>query len=209
MKDHIKLLKKKREYMNSKIESYHIANNVELGDSSEIGKGVILGESVKIGKYSYVNRGTIISSGTIGNYCSIASNCLIGPDSHPINYISTSPFLYEEKNILNIESDWDRFPNPPSIGNDVWIGANSVIMQGVNVGNGVIIGTGSIVTKDIPDYHIVAGVPSSIIRRRFDEKTIDYLLELRWWDMSEEELMNNKELFLSKEKWVDSINDRI
>jgi len=84
------------------------------------------------------------------------------------------------------------------IENDVWIGANSVIMPGVKVGNGAIIGANAVVTKDVPDYAIVGGVPAKIIKYRFDEKTISSLLELKWWDLDKAIIKENIELFQEK-----------
>ena len=77
---------------------------------------------------------------------------------------------------------------PTIVGNDVWIGYNSVIMPGVHIGDGAIIGTRSVVTKDVPPYTVVAGDPARPIRKRFDDDTIEKLMALKWWDLPDEEI---------------------
>ena len=83
------------------------------------------------------------------------------------------------------------------IGNDVWIGYEAVILSGVTIGDGAIIGTRAVVTKDIPPYTIVGGVPAKPIRKRFDDVTIARLLELKWWDWSEERIKTNLKIIQS------------
>jgi carbonic anhydrase/acetyltransferase-like protein (isoleucine patch superfamily) len=84
------------------------------------------------------------------------------------------------------------------IGSDVWIGANCYIKDGVTIGDGAIIGTGAVVTKDIPPYSIAVGVPAEVIKKRFDEETIQELKELKWWNWDIDKIFRNKELFQSK-----------
>ena len=88
---------------------------------------------------------------------------------------------------------------PTNIGDDVWVGAGSIIMAGVTIGDGAIIAAGSVVTKDVPPYAIVGGVPAKILRYRFDEGVRKALLKLKWWNLPEEVLKQNIELF-QKEK---------
>lgn len=90
----------------------------------------------------------------------------------------------------NIRQAWDH-KGDIVIGNDVWIGYEAVIMAGVTIGNGAIIGTRAVVTKDVPPYTIVGGVPAKSIRRRFDQATIEKLEALRWWDWDEEKIRRN------------------
>lgn len=189
----IKLLRNKRRYPGREIYSPHIHQSAVLGNKTIINKDVLLGE-VEIGDRTYIQEGTKIISGKIGRFCSIAYNCQIGLPEHPTNFISTSPKTYSAYNIWGFKNLWTN-PNPPIIGSDVWIGSNVVITRGVKIGNGAIIGAGAIVTKDIPPYAIAVGVPAKVIKNRFDDETINALNKFKWWELSEEELMEHKDIF--------------
>ena len=140
---------------------------------------------VQLGDYSYISRNSTICNCEIGKFCSIGPNFCCGLGIHPTNGISTSPVFYSttKQNGMTlckenkIEESLQSF-----IGNDVFIGANVTILDGVTVGDGAVIGAGAVVTKDIPPYAIVVGVPASIIRYRFDSETIEKLLDNKWWE---------------------------
>ena len=110
--------------------------------------------------------------------------------------LSTYPFplFFEEWDLKkeNVTESWNN-KGDIIIGNDVWIGYEAVIMSGVNIGDGAIIGTRAVVTKDIPPYTIVGGVPAKIIRKRFSDEVISQLLEIKWWDWNKEKIKNNIE----------------
>lgn len=140
--------------------------------------------------YHYpINRDRLI----MGKFCSIACGAkfLFTSANHTQRSLSTYPFpiFFEEWNldVKDITSAWDR-KGDIIIGNDVWIGYEAVIMSGVTIGDGAIIGARSVVTKDIPPYTIVGGVPARQIRRRFSEETIAALLELKWWNWPREKI---------------------
>lgn len=140
--------------------------------------------------YHYpINRDRLI----MGKFCSIACGAkfLFTSANHTQKSLSTYPFpiFFDEwdLDVEDITSAWDR-KGEIIIGNDVWIGYEAVIMSGVTIGDGAIIGARSVVTKDIPPYTIVGGVPARQIRRRFSEETIAALLELKWWDWPREKI---------------------
>ena len=165
--------------------------NCSIDLSSKVDSECTL-SAVKMGRYSYVGSGTRITDTNIGSFCSIGGRCGIGGGIHPTNMVSTSPVFLKGRNILNKHFANISY-NPSetvSIGNDVWIGEGVCIVSGVNIGDGAVIGAHAVVTKDVEPYSIVAGVPAKFIKKRFDDDTIKKLLELKWWDLSDEELSN-------------------
>ncbi|WP_290369666.1 CatB-related O-acetyltransferase [Peribacillus simplex] len=199
----IKKLNKK--FPGRTIKTHRIANSVKLGKKCGVYYDVELGNGVSIGDYSYVNDRSVIGSGKVGKFCSIGYNCQIGMPEHPLDFISTSPFTYGINNVFNFNPTWNDFNNPPIIGNDVWIGSNSVVLQGVTIGDGAVIAAGSIVTKDVEPYSVVGGVPAKQIKKRFSEEKIKALLELQWWNKSEDDLKMYSKLFHSKDDWHKNI----
>lgn len=132
----------------------------------------------------------------IGKFCSIACGArfIFNCANHTLNSLSTYtfPLFFEEwdLNVKDISSAWDN-KGDITIGNDVWIGYEAVIMSGVTIGDGAIIGTRALVTKDVPSYTIVGGVPAKPIRKRFDDKTIEKLLQIKWWGWPKEKIEKN------------------
>lgn len=132
----------------------------------------------------------------IGKFCSIACGAkfLFTSANHTLRSLSTYPFplFFEEWGLdkAHMAQAWDN-KGDITIGNDVWIGYEAVLLSGVTIGDGAIIGTRAVVTQDVPPYTIVGGVPAKSIRRRFDDATIDALLALRWWDWPREKLAQN------------------
>ncbi|MEG0692843.1 MAG: CatB-related O-acetyltransferase [Oscillospiraceae bacterium] len=132
----------------------------------------------------------------IGNFCSIACGAkfLFTSANHTMKSLSTYPFplFFEQWGLdkANVTEAWDN-KGDIMIGNDVWIGYEAVILSGVTIGDGAIIGTRAVVTKDVPPYTIVGGVPAKPIRRRFSDDVIDRLLMLKWWDWPSEKIAAN------------------
>ena len=148
--------------------------------------------------YSYGCFTDSIPNGTvIGNYCSFAPGIKIFNGNHGIEWASTHPFLYNV--LLGMVQKETINRHALEVGHDVWIGANAIILPSVKkIGNGVIIGAGSVVTKEVKPYSIVAGNPAKLIRYRFDAKDINILETKRVYDMSIEEFSDNIKYMYNK-----------
>lgn len=143
--------------------------------------------------YHYpINRDRLV----IGKFCSIACGArfLFNSANHSLSSLSTYPFplFFEEWGLdrKEVASAWDN-KGDIVLGNDVWVGYEAVILAGVTVGDGAVIGARAVVTKDVPPYTIVAGVPAKPVRKRFSDETVKALLELKWWDWPEERIAQN------------------
>ncbi|WP_024554303.1 rhamnan synthesis F family protein [Franconibacter helveticus 513] len=145
-----------------------------------------------VGRYTYAAPDTHVHCiGTvIGSFCSIGQRVVIGHGSHPKDFLSSSPFFYfdelgfKTKEMPTHDQFW--YIEPAIIGNDVWIGDGAFIKNGITIGDGAIIGARAVVTRNVPPYAIVAGIPADVIGYRFDEKTIHALLESKWWDLPDD-----------------------
>ena len=132
----------------------------------------------------------------IGKFCSIACGVkfLFNCANHTLKSLSTYtfPLFYEDWELekSNVASAWDN-KGDIVIGNDVWIGFEAVILAGVKIGDGAIIGTRAVVTKDVPPYSIVCGIPAKVIRKRYSPDIIELLLSLRWWDWTKDRIKRN------------------
>lgn len=141
----------------------------------------------ELGDYTYTGQFSVIMHSEIGKYCSISWGVTIGAGEHDYNKITTHDFLYNKNYDINDDKvSYNRFEEPLAIGNDVWIGTNATICRGVNIGDGAVIGANSVVTKDVPPYSIVVGVPAKVIKYRFDRDVIASLLDLKWWELPPE-----------------------
>lgn len=148
-----------------------------------------------IGDYSYIGESSEIKSTTIGKFTCIGPNVKIGLGMHPSDtFVSVHPIFYSlAAQVGKTFADQQYFTEYDNvqIGNDVWIGANVIIPGGVIVGDGSIIASGAVVTKNVPPYAIVGGVPAKVIKYRFNEQQINELLDLKWWDKDESILKKN------------------
>ena len=143
------------------------------------------------GSFSYCRSTELPGDFVVGRYCSIAPVVTVGDQEHPLTRISTHPFTtHRHMEILAKEEFGVDFQvckhtftgKSPKIGHDVWIGSGAVIKRGVTIGTGAVIGAKALVTRDVPPFAIVGGIPAKIIRYRFDEVLIDRILKSAWWD---------------------------
>jgi acetyltransferase-like isoleucine patch superfamily enzyme len=157
-------------------------------------------KKTRIGAFTFLATGFVDSCKSIGRYCSIGHEVRIGEPNHPIDWLSTSTFQYNERRFGWHESADHYTPvsprirgehfsgRPVIIGNDVWIGARVTILRNVRIGDGAIIAAGAVVHRDVPPYTIVGGVPAKPIRLRFPEEDVKRLLKLKWWRYSPNDL---------------------
>ncbi len=192
-----------------KIRAASLGRSVSFGKkiTIESGSHIIAG---RIDDYTFINKNCHIdrSVKSIGRFCSIAYNVKIGLGNHPTEWVSTHPFAYEKKyGFVDAGRNFkDQIVKPTTIGNDVWIGANSTILAGVNIGHGAIIGAHSLVTKDVEPYSIVVGTPARHLRYRFETALIDRLLKSAWWNMDYSVLKKNIGLMDNPDQFLDSIS---
>ncbi|MCZ0702108.1 acetyltransferase-like isoleucine patch superfamily enzyme [Natronobacillus azotifigens] len=173
---------------------------------------------VRVGKYSYgcqrlcQENSTLIES--IGSFCSISDTVEIAGPNHPTEFISTHPFFYntlihgnervppllnEEASVNHVATNNQKI----KIGHDVWIGKHVLLLPSIKIGNGAIIGAGAVVTKDVPDYAIVGGVPAEILKYRFNQQHIKELNAIAWWQWSDEKIRANIEYFIHNQEFID------
>lgn len=187
------------------INSLHSPGSVAFPGSSVLEapcsvKWLIPDVSFELGAFSYAVSGYFFAT-SIQRYCSIGEQVQVGRHSHPLDFGSTSPLFYQSIDSVigtlshpSVENASFKVTKPPTvlkktlIGNDVYIGHGAFILPGVTIGNGAVIGAMSVVTKDVPDYAIVAGSPARIVRQRFDDKLVEALLKSQWWRFSPQQL---------------------
>jgi len=154
---------------------------------------------IKLGDFTYVSELCNINNARIGKFCSIGYSVKCGLGIHPSKtYVSTHPVFYSIKKqcgVTFVKEGKFKEHETVEIGNDVWVGACSIILDGVKISDGAIVAAGSVVASDVPSYAVVGGVPAKIIRYRFDEKTIDRLNLLKWWDKDINWIRDRSDLF--------------
>jgi acetyltransferase-like isoleucine patch superfamily enzyme len=181
-------------FKNRRIATNAIVIQSNLGQNISIGKGCYL-YNVTIGDYTYLAKDVVGMNTKIGKFCSIAQGVCISLGMHPTRkFVSTSPVFfskYKQCGVSFSKDSYFREMGSTLIGNDVWIGVNAIIMDDITIGDGAIVAAGAIVTKNVPPYSIVAGNPAKVIRYRFNNEIIDFLLKIKWWEKEEQWLKDN------------------
>ena len=169
-----------------------------------------------LGYGSYVGKACNINYARIGRFTCIGPNVRTTNGTHPINYVSMHPaffslrkqagftFVNRQKFDEKIDDTYHTF-----IGNDVWIGDSALILEGVTIGDGAVVAAGSVVTKDVPPYAVVAGVPAKIIKYRFSEEEITKLRKIKWWDKDTEWLKAHAEEFDNVSAFIEKYGDEV
>jgi acetyltransferase-like isoleucine patch superfamily enzyme len=171
---------------------------VDISRDSSFGKNIKIFKNSRLNSchvesYTYIGNDCSLSRTIIGSFVSIGPELIAGIGSHPTSYFSTYPGFYSKDvsgsfwfgrnhEFMNIEN------KEVIIESDVWIGARVTILGGVKIGVGAIVAAGAVVTKDVPPYSIVGGVPAKLIKYRFSDDIIFKLVQTRWWQSSEEDL---------------------
>lgn len=164
-------------------------SNCRLDNDVSVGNDCYL-HNVSLGSFSFLAMRVTAMNTSIGKFCSIGQGASICLGSHPTTtFVSTSPVFYSPHRQCGVtfsDTTYYEEMGKVEIGNDVWIGANAVIMDNVNIGHGAVIGAGAVVTKNVPPYAIVVGVPGKILKYRFTEEQIKFLLDFEWWNKDAE-----------------------
>lgn len=190
-----------RLYCKYKFRKYAIIERGAIVSTNSLFEGY---NKISIGSYysgemgfaSYIGRHSHVE-GKVGRFTSIGDNVGFNRGKHPIiePYVSTSPMFYSIRKqngyTFAEEQQFDETGKDVYIGNDCWIGERVFLVSGIKIGDGAVVYAGAVVTKDVPPYAVVAGVPAKIIKYRYDKDTIKFLMELKWWNMDINWLKNN------------------
>jgi len=182
--------------------------NSEIDKTSKIESGSNI-VNTTMQRHSFAGYNCEISNCNIGSFTSIANNVVIGGAKHPMKWVSMSPVFYEGRDSVKTKFSEHKRDSIEftQIGHDVWIGEKALIKQGVKIGNGAVIGMGSVVTKNIDPYTIVAGCPAKVLRKRFDDKIISDLMKSKWWAFNDDKLQQYAQYFADPKIFIEKLKN--
>lgn len=190
-----------------RVIGYQLSIKVTLSGDIQLSKTCCLKSNTvfsnsKIGKHSYIVGGNV-SNSVVGAFCSIAKGAYVGGlGRHPLNMVSTHPIFYSvnrQSGSTFVENNLYDEHRTTVLGNDVWVGVGAIILDGIKVGDGAVIAAGAVVTKDVPNYAVVGGVPAKIIKFRFSREEIDQLNYIKWWDFEDRDLRDLNKAMIEKD----------
>lgn len=199
---HLGTLSSWRSVMRARLSGAQVSlNQVTLTPDCDLARGCRVFHHAtivasRIARYSYVGTYSKLNFAEVGPFCAISWDVTIGSGHrHPYQRITNHAFPDMQSFGLNGGYQTEAHHETVDVGADVWIGSQATIMAGVKIGHGAIIGAGAVVTRDVSDYHIVAGVPATYLRHRFPPEMAQELLEMRWWDWPDALIRRNASLF--------------
>ncbi len=213
-------IKRKLKKKNTSINTVNIGNDVEIGSNCIISKRVILGDNVKIKDFTYLNSSkywiTIESNTKIGKFCSIGPGVFVGAGNHDYSFVTTHPILFDSyyDKVTGLNGSKRKATGLKDkdaetiIGNDVWIGQNTIIKRGIKIEDGAVIAGGSVVVKDVPAYSIVGGNPARVIKYRLSEEKRQILLKNKdkmWWNSTIDEIVTDISNMYDLEKYAENL----
>lgn len=178
-----------------RIDEDALIHDCILGAWTAVGARTFMSE-VRLGDWSYLTSDAQAQYAEIGKFCSIARGTCLNPGNHPHWRAAMHHFSYRAKSYELDDKDHDEFfewrrSHTVTVGHDVWIGQQAIVLPGRTIGTGAVIAAGAVVSKDVPPFTIVGGTPASPIKQRFDQKTQDQLMEIAWWDWPHAKIKEN------------------
>ena len=171
----------------NRVRSLYVSFSSLVGRYIEVGVSTQIDSSSSIGSYTYIGDRCNVTRASIGRYVSIGNNVVIGPGEHSLTRLSTSSLFYDNPYAELTRGDC-------VIESDAWIGVGAVVLRGVRVGVGAVVAASAVVTRDVPDYAVVGGVPARVLKYRFDDKLRAELLASEWW---KKDMQNAQALLLA------------
>ena len=197
-----------------------VDENCRFEGKNFIGRDTVAVSS-SLGYGSYISYGSDIQHTKIGRYACVGPDVHVVIGQHPTRWlVSVSPYFYSMNPVSGetyakeqlfeerLYADENK-EFAVVIGNDAWIGAGAILLEGITVGDGAVVAAGAVVTKDVPPYAVVGGVPAKFIRNRFEENEIEFLKSFKWWEKDEKWLKDNSELFSDIEKFIKEADKRL